>query len=213
MPARDGSTDRDAPEAGGKLAELAGLGRGGDHRADPAAGDAIGQIRRTQQGRGGDHDRAQLHRRQHGLPKGYDIAQHQQDALAAPDAEAPQVIGDLVRAPAEIGEGEPALGPGVIDDPKRGSVLAILDPIEIVERPVEPRQARPAEGLIGGRIVVAMAHQEIARRQEFVDIGHGSSPGGRSSSCGDAALEGLNHPACPAVEAAGRALVRRGAGG
>ena len=140
MPARNRSTDRDAPEAGGKLAELAGLGRGGDHRADPAAGDAVGQIRRTQQGRGGDHDRAQLHRRQHGLPKGYDIAQHQQDALAAPDAEAPQVIGDLVRAPAEIGEGEPALGPGFIDDPERGSVLAVLDPIEIVERPVEPRR-------------------------------------------------------------------------
>ncbi len=44
MPTRNRRTDRDAPEPRGELIELTGLAGGGDHRTDPAARDAVGQI-------------------------------------------------------------------------------------------------------------------------------------------------------------------------
>ena len=49
----------------------------------------------------GDHDRAELHRREHRLPQLDLVAEHEQDPVAARDALGAQPVRELVRAPGQ----------------------------------------------------------------------------------------------------------------
>ena len=78
----------------------------GDQMAHPAALEPVPQVVRRQQRGRGDHHGAELHRRQHRLPQRHDVAEHQQDALAAPHAERAQPVGDAVRPLRQFGESQ-----------------------------------------------------------------------------------------------------------
>ena len=165
-PARHGAADGDPRIVARQVGEFGGDVGTGDDVADAAAGKAIGEIVAGEQhGRRHDHG-AELHRRQHAFPQRHDIAEHQQDAVAAADAEAAQRIGDAVRALAQLGEGELGLARILVDQPQRRLPIAARHRIEIIERPVEAVELRPAEIAVGGRVILAMAQQKFARREE-----------------------------------------------
>ena len=88
--------------------------------AGAAALEPVGEIVCGQQRRCGDDHGAELHRRQHDFPQRDDVAEHQQDAVAAFDAEGAQAVGDAVGPFGQFGEGEP--GGAVADDDQGGLV-------------------------------------------------------------------------------------------
>ena len=87
-----------------ELVEFPGLGRCRDDMARPASVEPVGEIVGCQQGRGRDDHGAQFHRRQHDFPQRHDVAEHQQDAVAAVDAESAQTVGDAIRTFGQFGE-------------------------------------------------------------------------------------------------------------
>ncbi len=182
VPAGRGPAHGDQPEPRGEARELLVLLGRGDHGPHAAAGQAVGEVAAAEQGGGGDHHRAQLHRRQHRFPERGHIAQHQQDALAAPHAQPAEVVGQPVGAPAELGEGELRFLASLIDDPQRDPRLSLGQPVEIVEGPVEFLQQRPAEPAIGRVIVFPVADQEVAGRQKRLGIRHRLLPAVASRS-------------------------------
>ena len=114
-----------------------------------------------------DHHGAKLHRRQHHLPQRHDVAEHQQDALAALHAECAQTVGDAVGALGQFGEGRG--GGAVADDRQRqavGALAACQLGVEPVEGVVEMIQLRPAESRMRRAIVGAVREQEVACRLE-----------------------------------------------
>ncbi len=135
--------------------------------AGSAAIEAVDEIIARQQRRRRDHDGAQFHRRQHHLPQRHDIAEHQQDAVAAPDPERPQMVRDPVRPLGYLGKAQPLLAAALVDDPQREAVIALRHRVEIVERPVEPVEHRPAEIAVRGLVIGAMGQQEVARFEEL----------------------------------------------
>ena len=139
---------------------------GHDH-AGAAALDAIGQFLAGEQRRRGDHHDAQLHGGQHDLPQRRHVVEDEQQMVAAPQALLAQIVGDLVRARLQLGEGEPGLLAGRhIDDPERAAVLAVGGVrqlgVEPVERPVERDGLRPLEAGHGLVVVCPIGQQELA---------------------------------------------------
>src|ERR1700758_4985126 len=72
--------------------------RRADYVAYPPANDTISHIVCSQQSRGGNDDGAELHGRQHGLPKRGNVSQHQQNSVSASDAQLTKVISASRRA-------------------------------------------------------------------------------------------------------------------
>jgi len=138
-----------------------------------AALDAVMQVgRRQQSGSRADH-RSQLDRRQHDLPEGRHVGQHHEHPVAAVHAAGPQVIGDAVGTLGKLGEAELRLAPFVVHHPERRAVVAAGVNVEVVERPVELLERRPAEAGVGRGVVVAMSDQEITGFQESAASVHG----------------------------------------
>ena len=137
------------------------------HHLGAAAIEPILQfIRRQQRGRR-NHHHAELDRRQHGLPQRDDIAEQQQQMIAALQALRAQEIRDLVGTARQRLEREFCLAVAAgIDDPQRRAAFAVGVArqlrIEPVQRPVEGDRIGPAE--IRHRLVVvgAVFQQERA---------------------------------------------------
>jgi len=192
------STDHDARVIAGEHVELGRGRRSADHVPDGTALEAVGQIVGADQ-RGGGHDhRAQLHARQHGFPQRHLVGQQQHHAVPARHAQPAQPVGHLRRALGHAREAELVLAAVLVDDPQRGCVVAAGQRVEVIERPVEFIELGPAEIAVGGRVVLAMPEQEIARGQEGGHAGAGR--------CGHA----LSPCAVRAGNAAGGALSRCG---
>ena len=68
------------------------------HHLGPATIEPVAQFVRRQQRGGGDHHHAKLHRRQHGLPQRDDIAEQQQQMIAALETLRTQEVCDLIGA-------------------------------------------------------------------------------------------------------------------
>ena len=181
----------------------------GEHVPDLAAGDPVGQVRRTEQRRRGDDHRAKLHRGQDGLPERRDVAEHEQQPVPAPDPHVVQPVGHLAGARGHLGVTDPGapfrlagfrarraarpgspwlpavLRPGRGDDAQCGPVRMLRgDHVEPVERPVELVQVRPGEPGSGGVEVSTVAEQEIARGPEagrvLAAVCHASHVGSKS---------------------------------
>jgi len=73
------------------------------------------------------------------------VAEHYQNAVAAPDAAPPETVRQAVGAIAQFGETQPLLAAVLFQDPERGLPVARRQQVEIVERPVKALQARPLE--------------------------------------------------------------------
>ena len=95
-PARWCCTNRDARDAGLKPFKFRRIGGIGNHKARAASGKAVLQIIAGEQRGGGDHHRAEFHRRQHHLPQRHNIAEHEQNAIPALHAKHAQPIGNAV---------------------------------------------------------------------------------------------------------------------
>src|SRR5882724_5158622 len=134
--------------------------------AHTAARETVDEVVAVQQGRRRNDHGAELHRRQHAFPQWRDIAEHQQQAVAAADAEATQVIGNPVRPFGELGEGELGFAAAFIDEPQTRAVVAARHQVEIIERPVEPIEHWPAKIAVGPLVIPAMGEQEIARLEK-----------------------------------------------
>ncbi len=168
--------DADQCQALGDPGELCGFLRAGDDVPHAAARKTIKQIGLREQGGGGDDDGAELHGGEHGFPQRHDVAEHEQDAVAAADAERAQAVGEPVGAFGEFGEA--ALRRAVTDDFQRELASVVAGGkfrVEPIQRPVEAIQHRPAEIAIGGVVVRAVREQEIARGLECCGR-HGTSP-------------------------------------
>src|SRR5215468_9145151 len=78
-----------------------------------------------------------------------------------------QPVRNLVRPFGQRREREAVLLSRLLDDPKRRILLAGRDGVEIVDRPIELAQSRPAEVAACDGVVAATGEQEVARLQEF----------------------------------------------
>ncbi len=127
--------------------ELVALGQDG---AGTATLDPVRQLVGREQGRGRDHHEAELHRRQGRFPERRHVAEQQEQVIAARESRAGEVIGELVRATAQVGEAEPRIGAGPdVDDAERGPVPALGRSgefgVEPVDGPIERREVGPGE--------------------------------------------------------------------
>ena len=144
-------------------AELRRLRRLGDHVPDVAPGDPVGDVTGTEQGAGRDDHRPALDGGQDDLPQRCDVAQHEQHPVAAPDAQVAQPVRDLAGPGGQLRVAQPDVAAALGDDPQRVALRVLgRDDVEPVQRPVEPFEPWPAELPAGGRIVLAVAEQEIA---------------------------------------------------
>ncbi len=175
-PAGGRVADGDAGDGRIQPVELRRIGRGDDQVAHAAAVEPVLQVARGQQRGGGDHHGAKLHGGQHGFPQRHDIAEHQQDAVAALDAEGAEAVGQAARRGGEFGEA--ARGGTVAGDVQRGLVgerAAGEFTVEPVQGVVEGVQFRPAEIAVRGGVVGALREQEVAGCLECVG-GHRCLP-------------------------------------
>jgi DNA-binding transcriptional LysR family regulator len=140
------------------------------HRLGVAAADAIGEVGFRQERRRRDHHRAELDRGQHDLPQRCDVAERQENPVAAPDAEGAQPVCRLAGAARHLAERRSALHAGRgFHDPQRRAIAAIgsiAEPIEPVDRPVERDRLRPAEAGVGAGVIFAMVEQKLPRLGE-----------------------------------------------
>jgi 8-oxo-dGTP pyrophosphatase MutT (NUDIX family) len=165
-PACGRPADGNARVVARQIGKFSGILDAGDDMPDTAAREAVEEIVAVQQSRRrNDHD-PELHRRQHAFPQRRHIAEHQQQAVAAADAEAAQPVGDPVRPLGELGKGEPGFAAPLIDEPQTRAVVATRHRVEIIERPVEPVEHRPAKIAVGSLVIPAMGEQEIARLEK-----------------------------------------------
>jgi hypothetical protein len=144
-----------AVEPGGQ----AGLGH---HVPDVAARYPVGEVGRTEQRAGRDDNHPELHRRQDDLPQRRDVAQHQQQPVAAAGPEFAQPVGNLAGPGGQLAVAEAGGGVAVGHDPQCGPVGVLgRDHIEPVQRPVELLQRGPGELTSGRRVVVAVPQQQV----------------------------------------------------
>ena len=117
----------------------------GDHRLRAAARHAVTQIGRHHQCRRGNDRAGQLDRRQHQLPQVRHVAEHQQDAVAATQAERAQVVRQAIRALPQLLERLTHVAAAVADDAQRRARVVPGNDVEPIERPVEVLRPRPRE--------------------------------------------------------------------
>ena len=178
QPARHRRADRNAGVAAGQRGKLGGVLAGHHHVAHVAALQPVLQIVGRKQHGGRDHHRAELDAGQHQLPQRQLVAQHQQHAVAAAHALGTQPVGDLVGAFAELRKAALHLAAVLAHDVQGRGFVAARHGVEVVERPVERAQLRPAEVAVGGGVVGAVLQQEVARRDEGAGlVGHGGVSG------------------------------------
>src|SRR6185295_85941 len=101
---------------------------------------------------------------------------HEKDAVAAPDAEPAQPVGDLRRASRELRERARVLAAVLSDDPERQRIVSGGERVEVVEGPVERREPGPAEFADGRQVVETVREEEVAGAQELVASGRHDGP-------------------------------------
>ena len=154
-PARRRAADGDTrQQAGAAPLELRRGGRLGDDEAHAAARQPVIDVGVVELRRRRDDHQAELHRRQQRDPQRRDIAEHQQQPVAALGAERAQAVGDPRRSLRQFGEG---IGLGPLAEQRQRRPRAVLArgefAVEPVERPVEAIEFRPGEFRFGGRII------------------------------------------------------------
>jgi len=109
-----------------------------DDVPDAAAVHPVLEVLGAQQRRGGAEDGAELHGGEGDFPQLGDVAEHDEDPVAATDALLAEEVGHAVRPVAHLREGV-RLGRAVVcDDVERGVSVVARDHVEVVERPIEP---------------------------------------------------------------------------
>ncbi|EGJ73920.1 putative acetyl-CoA synthetase [Streptomyces sp. Tu6071] len=184
VPAGDGRADGDAGPVAGDLRELLQVGGAGDDVAHLAALDAVAQVEGAEERGRRDDDGAQLHRGEHEFPQLGLVAEHEEDAVARGDAEAAQPVRGARGAQGQFGEGQFQARAVLLDDVERGALVALGDPVEPVERPVEQLGAGPREAGVGRRVVLAVAEEEVAGGAEGGGRGGFAVSGGRFTGRG-----------------------------
>ena len=171
-PARHRAADRDANGRAPQTLELPGQRPLRDDGTHVAAREAVLKVRPLQQGRRRNHYRAQLDGGQHGFPQGHHIAQHDEHPVARTHALRGEKVGDLIRAARQGGKTHGLIQAAVIDHPQRRPVIARRHPVEVVQRPIEVRDSRPAKGMQGLLMREALAQQAIAQFDECIAAVH-----------------------------------------
>ncbi len=134
----------------------------GHHVPDVAPVDAVGEVVRAEQGTGRDDHHAELDRGEDDLPQFGDVAQHEQQPVAAPGAEGAQPVGHLVRPGRQLAVGQ--RGRAALGDHPQRLLAGVLgrDHVEPVQRPVELVKLRPGELADGRVVVLAVAQQQVS---------------------------------------------------
>jgi hypothetical protein len=194
QPALDRVADGDAGPAARHSVELGGVARRGDDVPDVTALDAVGQVAGAEQRGGRDHHDPELDRPQHDLPQRRDVAQHQQEPVAAVDTLLLEPHSHLGGPRRQLGIAAPVLGAVVVDDPERRSVgLLSGQYVEPVEAEVEGLELGPPELGAGLVVVVAVGQQEVAGRSEGLGCTHARDP--RTSRAGGSTVLPTRGPA------------------
>jgi hypothetical protein len=133
-----------------------------------AAIEPVTQLFRRQQRGRGDHHHPELDCRQHGFPQRDDIAEQQQEMIAALEPLRAQEVSDLIGTARQRRERNfyLAVASG-IHDPQRGPILALRITrqfrVEPIQCPVERHRIRPAESFDRRVVIGAMLEQKSAR--------------------------------------------------
>ena len=104
-PAGRRAANRDAHGVLAAADEFVDLGAIGDDKAGASARETVVDVGAAELRRRGDHDEAELHRRQRRDPQRRDVAEHQQQPVAALGAERAQAVGEPRGGLGELGEG------------------------------------------------------------------------------------------------------------
>ncbi len=158
--------DDDAGVIAGNTGKTIDRSGSGDDVASVAALEPVAQVFHGEKRRGGNDDGSQLHGRQHDLPDGDHVGQHDHQAVAAADATLAQEVGYLVGTSRHLLEAQLQFRAAFVQNPERGFLVALGIGIEVIQRPVEPGELRPAEFAVGGLVVFTMAEEEVARGEE-----------------------------------------------
>ncbi len=135
---------------------------------DPSAVNPVLKISGCEQRRRGCHDEAKLDRGEQRLPERHFVAEHQEQAVAPSCAAVAQEVGDAIRCGRQFREGADRLGSVLFDNVQGGTVVAVRDSVEIVERPVEMLVNRPFEVADGSVVVGPVLEKEIAPGEERI---------------------------------------------
>ncbi|KFB72305.1 MAG: hypothetical protein AW09_002513 [Candidatus Accumulibacter phosphatis] len=162
LPAGDRPTDGDARVVAGQAAELVGVRVADDHMPHLATVETVAQVVGGEQRGGRRQHRAELDRGQHRIPQRYFVAEHHQDAIAAPDALRAQPVGNLVRTLRHFGERHLLLRTVFVDHPQRRAIVACCHYVEIIQCPVEFSELWPLEITVCRLVVGAVSQKEIA---------------------------------------------------
>ncbi len=74
-----------------------------------------------------------------------------------------QEVRNLIGAARHLGEAQLGFGTVFVHDPECRLVVAKCVGIEVIERPVELVELRPAKIAVGGAVIFAMFEKELAR--------------------------------------------------
>ena len=141
---------------------------GADHPCDVAARHTITQVSGAEHDGRGDHGRAQLGAREHGLPQFHLVTQHEEHTVTALHTLLAQPRGQLCGPCGEVAVGAAGFGAVLLDDHEGLAVgfLAVTESVEPVQGKVEVREAGPLELAVRGVQIRAQAQQLIPRRTE-----------------------------------------------
>jgi len=166
IPAWCGLADRNPGERAGHCLELRDVVRARDDVADVTTINAILEIGGREEGRGGGDDDTELDRGEERFPERDLVAEHQHQAVAPSRAHAAQVVRDTVRCCRQFREGADGLGSVLFDNVQGRTIVAGGDRIEVVERPVEVMECRPAKTVERFVIIGSVLQDEVATLQE-----------------------------------------------
>ena len=73
------------------------------------------------------------------------------------------MVGEPARPLGQFGKAQPGFAATLVDNPQTGTVVARRHRVEIIERPVEPIEDRPAELPISRLVIVTVSKQKVPR--------------------------------------------------
>ena len=160
--------DADLAERQVEIAELVHVAAVGDEHPGVPARHPVGEVGGGELRRGRDDHGAHPDGAEHHLPQRDDVAEDDEQPVAAPQPQRVQVLGHGHRALRELGEGQPRLAVA-LQHPEGDAVRVLVrEPVEPLGREVEQGQLGPAESGVGDVVVVSVLHQEVAGRAEVL---------------------------------------------
>ena len=200
-PARGARSHGDTHRRAGQSREAPRELRVGHDPLDPPALYPIAQIVALEERRRGNHDCAEPDRGEHRFPQRHAVGQHDEESVALLEALRVEEARHLSRAARQLGERERPIAARIVDDAQRWRVVARGDHVEVVVRPVELLEGRPAELALRTRPVLPEAQQQVPQLEKAAAGAHDGAPHSILPGELNIAVGGTKRSAVPGAEA------------